>query len=72
MIETERLVLQPLAPHHVAAVHGLAGDRAIADTMISVPHPLVVTDVERWLAFGSEATASSPHRDFAACRRADR
>jgi ribosomal-protein-alanine N-acetyltransferase len=38
-IRTERLILRPLTLADAQAVHRLAGDRAIADTTLLVPHP---------------------------------
>lgn len=53
-IRTERLLLRPFSPHDARRLAALAGDRRIADTMISIPHPYSVAaaqdDIERFRA----------------------
>ena len=39
---TSRLTLRPLTPQDLIPLQMLADDRAIADTMISVPHPFTL------------------------------
>ena len=39
VLETERLLLRPLTPDDAATVARLAGNREIAHTTISIPHP---------------------------------
>ena len=38
-LATSRLLLRPFQPADAAALSHIAGDRAIADTMISIPYP---------------------------------
>lgn len=59
-IRTERLVLRSFQRDDADAFAALAGDRAISDTMISVPHPLPAGFALGWV------TAAAPNR-FAIC-----
>lgn len=49
VLETPRLILPPLAPRHLHRLTEVAGERAIADTTISVPHPLSEAAAHAWL-----------------------
>lgn len=59
-LRTERLLLRPFAPADAAPFAELAGAFEIADTMISVPHPLPPGFADEWVA------AAGPAR-FAVC-----
>jgi RimJ/RimL family protein N-acetyltransferase len=48
-LQTARLVLDGLDDVDLPALATLAGDRRIADTMISVPHPLDALAAQAWL-----------------------
>lgn len=48
-LPTPRLLLVPLAEHHLPAFLTVAGNRAIADTTISVPHPLSEPAARAWI-----------------------
>jgi [ribosomal protein S5]-alanine N-acetyltransferase len=65
-LHTERLLLRPLLPDDAEPLERLAGDRAIADTMISVPHPFTRRDALDWITAYGDA-APGPHRYFATC-----
>lgn len=70
-LETERLSLQPLHPDHAEALHRLAADRAIADTMVSIPHPLDRSTVEAWIERAPEDFARGDVAAFAVVRHED-
>ncbi len=46
---TPRLVLRPFVADDAPAFYRLAGDRRVADTMLSIPHPLDRQRVDRWI-----------------------
>lgn len=49
-LETARLVLRPFRMADADAARQLAGDRAVADTTLNVPHPYEDGMAERWIA----------------------
>ena len=49
-LHTARLVLRPFEPGDAPVVQRLAGDRAIADTTLSIPHPYGDGIAEHWIA----------------------
>ncbi|MCZ7641306.1 MAG: GNAT family N-acetyltransferase [Verrucomicrobia bacterium] len=54
-LATPRLRLRPFAPEDAPRLQQLAGDRAIADTTVSVPHPYEDGLAERWIQEQLEA-----------------
>ncbi len=62
---TERLVLRPLREDDADAVQVLAGDYAIADTTLSIPHPYEDGMAERWIAAHSSQFELGTHAVFA-------
>jgi RimJ/RimL family protein N-acetyltransferase len=49
VLHTERLTLRPFVRADVTRLVSLAGDRRVADTMISVPHPYTIEYALRWV-----------------------
>ena len=49
VLKTSRLVLTPLAERHLSRFVAVASERAIADTTISVPHPLTEFGARAWI-----------------------
>lgn len=57
-LETERLRLRPFRTADADDLQRLAGDRAIADTTLNIPHPYEDGLAEKWI---------SNHRDWFEC-----
>ncbi|MBD2114367.1 MULTISPECIES: GNAT family N-acetyltransferase [Cyanophyceae] len=49
ILYTSRLVLRPFVLADVAAVVALAGDRAVAENTLSIPHPYSEAEAEEWI-----------------------
>ena len=49
-LETDRLLLRPFELSDASRVKELAGDRAIADTTLNVPHPYKDGMAEQWIS----------------------
>lgn len=49
-LRSPRLVLTPLTGRHLRQFASIAGQHAIADTTISVPHPLTEESAREWIA----------------------
>jgi len=53
-LETERLLLRAFTLEDAAAIQRLAGDRAIAETTLNIPHPYEDGMAEEWIATHQE------------------
>ena len=71
VLETRRLVLRPFALSDARAVQALAGDAAIADTTLRIPHPYEHGMAEDWIGTHERLFESGQQADFAITRRAD-
>ncbi len=49
-LETERLILRELTSSDAPTLQRVAGDRAIADTTLNIPHPYEDGMAEEWIA----------------------
>lgn len=70
-IATERLLLRPFAPDDAADVQRLAGEHAIADTTLNVPHPYEDGMAEEWIATHDDGFAAGKQLVFATTQRDD-
>jgi RimJ/RimL family protein N-acetyltransferase len=48
--QTERLLMRPISPSDAAAIQSTASLLAIADTMISIPHPYPHDEAQRFIS----------------------
>jgi [ribosomal protein S5]-alanine N-acetyltransferase len=71
ILETERLRLRPFTRDDAPTVQQLAGDPAIADTTLNIPHPYLDGMAENWINTHSEALASGKSITYAITRRQD-
>jgi len=65
VLETERLILRPFEMSDAAQVRKLAGDRAIADTTLGIPHPYLEGMAEEWISGHRETYDSGKGATFA-------
>ncbi|MBM3908343.1 MAG: GNAT family N-acetyltransferase [Gemmatimonadetes bacterium] len=68
---THRLVLRPFAPDDASDVQRLAGERAVADTTLAIPHPYPDGGAEQWIATHAPGFAEGKLAIFAITARAD-
>ena len=69
--ETARLQLRPFALSDAKAVQILAGDIAIADTTLNLPHPYADGMAESWISKHLEAFAKAEGLTLAIVRKSD-
>ena len=70
-LRTKRLLLLSFAEEDAGRLAALAGERWIADTMISVPHPYVVSQARNGIHCFSQQAATGAAFHFAVCQLAD-
>jgi ribosomal-protein-alanine N-acetyltransferase len=70
-LETKRLLLRPFAMADAKDVQRLAGDRAIADTTLSIPHPYGDGMAEEWISTHQETFDQEKGVTFAITRKPD-
>lgn len=71
VLETPRLVLRPFRETDAPAVRELAGDRLIADTTLSIPHPYEDGVAEKWIESHAPGFEAGSIAVFAIVRRDD-
>jgi RimJ/RimL family protein N-acetyltransferase len=69
MIQTGRLRLRTFKLADAPALARLAGDRAIADTMISIPHPYTLAMARSWIRAQADERAAGRAIHWAIARR---
>ena len=70
-LETERLLLRAFTLADADDVQRLAGDMAIADTTLDIPHPYTDGLAEAWIATHATDFAAGTSATFAVTRKAD-
>jgi [ribosomal protein S5]-alanine N-acetyltransferase len=70
-ITTERLILRPFQLSDASRVQELAGDRAIADTTATVPHPYPQGAAEAWISTHANQWSAGTAVTFAVTRAED-
>lgn len=70
-LESERLILRPFSLSDALSVQRLAGDRAIADTTLNVPHPYEDGMAESWISTHRAGLEAGELAAFAIRRKTD-
>ncbi|MFQ4140368.1 GNAT family N-acetyltransferase [Nodosilinea sp. PGN35] len=65
VLYTARLVLRPFGLADGLAVVALAGDRAVAENTLSIPHPYSAAEAEEWISQRSAAWAEKKSINWA-------
>ncbi len=66
-LATERLLLRPFVPSDGDEVERLAGERAVADTTLTIPHPYPRGSGEKWIAGHAGAWQRGERLTLAIC-----
>ena len=70
-LATRRLTLRPFRPGDAPVVRQLAGERAIADTTLNIPHPYEEGMAEEWIAGHEPGYEDGASATFAIVRQDD-
>lgn len=65
ILRTQRLILRPFTLADVPAVIALAGDRAVAENTLSIPHPYSEADAQDWISQRSVVYGTGKSINFA-------
>ena len=65
VLQTERLILRPFSTDDAATVQRLAGDRAIADKTLNIPHPYEDGMAEEWISTHKQKFESGENVNYA-------
>lgn len=71
VLESERLILRGFTLADAPAVRMLAGEREIADTTLSIPHPYEEGVAEQWIKNHKETFEQGYGAQFAITRKSD-
>ena len=69
-LESDRVLLRPYVERDANRLQRLAGDRAIADTTLNIPHPYEDGMAEQWIGGHPELFAAGTHVIFAVTEKA--
>ena len=70
-LSVERLILRPFEMNDAADVQRLAGDRAVADTTLNIPHPYEDGAAEQWIGTHQPKFEAGELANFAITLRRD-
>ena len=70
-LETRRLLLRPFEAGDAQAIANLAGDAAVADTTLNIPHPYTLADALAWIGTHAENFAQRREVVLAVVRKED-
>lgn len=71
-LETPRLLLRLFCPNDVPMVQALAGDRAIAQNTLEIPHPYTEQEAETWIQSHEQRFQAGEQLNLAVVRAADK
>lgn len=71
VLESDRLILRGFRHADAPAVKTLAGEREIADTTLSIPHPYEESDADQWISGHEEAFEKGYGAPFAITLKSD-
>lgn len=69
-LESDRVLLRPYVLRDAARVQSLAGDHAVADTTLNIPHPYEDGMAEQWIGGHEALFAAGTHAIYAVVDKA--